>query len=157
MASDRPFNIAVGNEAMWRSFVKVIGRAELADDERFNKLGRRIKNRDALTAEINAALAAKPSTDWMDLFNEAGIPSGPILTIEEMFAHPQAAAREMLVRMAHPALGEFKTTGLGVKLSDTPGRITLPPLVGEHTDEVLSANDFTPAEIARLRELKAIR
>jgi crotonobetainyl-CoA:carnitine CoA-transferase CaiB-like acyl-CoA transferase len=157
MASDRPFNIAVGNEAMWRSFVKVIGRAELADDERFNKLGRRIKNRDALTAEINAALAAKPSTDWMDLFNEAGIPSGPILTIEEMFAHPQAAAREMLVRMAHPALGEFKTTGLGVKLSDTPGRITRPPLVGEHTDEVLSANDFTPAEIARLRELKAIR
>ena len=157
MASDRPFNIAVGNEAMWRTFVKVIGRAELADDERFNKLGRRIKNRDALTAEINAALKAHPAQHWMDLFNEAGIPSGPILTIEEMFQHPQSAAREMLVKMAHPALGEFKTTGLGVKLSDTPGRITRPPLVGEHTDEVLFANGFTHDEVAHLREVKAIK
>jgi crotonobetainyl-CoA:carnitine CoA-transferase CaiB-like acyl-CoA transferase len=157
MASDRPFNIAVGNEAMWRTFVKVIGCAELADDERFNKLGRRIKNRDALTAEINAALKAHPVQHWMDLFNEAGIPSGPILTIEEMFQHPQSAAREMLVKMAHPALGEFKTTGLGVKLSDTPGRITRPPLVGEHTDEVLLTNGFTHEEVAHLREVKAIK
>jgi crotonobetainyl-CoA:carnitine CoA-transferase CaiB-like acyl-CoA transferase len=157
MAADRPFNIAVGNEAMWRTFVKVIGRAELAEDERFNKLGRRIKNRDALTAEINAALGAHPSQHWMDLFNEAGIPSGPILTIEEMFQHPQAAAREMLVKMAHPTIGEFKTTGLGVKLSETPGRITRPPLVGEHTENVLLANGFTTAEIAHLRAVKAIK
>ena len=157
MAADRPFNIAVGNEAMWRTFVKAIGRAELAEDDRFNKLGRRIKHRDLLTAEINAALKAHPAQHWMDLFNEAGIPSGPILTIEEMFLHPQAAARELLVKLAHPALGEFKTTGLGVKLSDTPGRIARPPLVGEHTDEVLSAHGFTPAEIAHLRAVKAIR
>jgi crotonobetainyl-CoA:carnitine CoA-transferase CaiB-like acyl-CoA transferase len=155
--SDRPFNIAVGNEAMWRSFVKVIGRPELAGDERFTKLGRRIKNRDALTAEINAALKAHPAQYWIDLFNETGIPSGPILTIEEMFNHPQAAAREMLVKLAHPALGEFKTTGLGVKLSETPGRITRPPLVGEHTDEVLGAHGFTDDEIAHLRAIKAIR
>jgi crotonobetainyl-CoA:carnitine CoA-transferase CaiB-like acyl-CoA transferase len=157
MASDRPFNIAVGNEAMWRAFVKVIGRAELAEDERFNRLGRRIKNRDELTAEINSALKAHPAQHWMDLFNQSGIPSGPILTIEEMFQHPQAAAREMLVKLAHPALGEFKTTGLGVKLSDTPGRITRPPLVGEHTDEVLTAHGFTRDEVAHLREIKAIK
>ena len=156
-AADRPFNIAVGNEAMWRTFVKVIGRAELSEDERFNKLGRRIKNRDALTAEINAALGAHPSQYWMDRFNDAGIPSGPILTIEEMFNHPQAAAREMLVKMAHPGIGEFKTTGLGVKLSDTPGRITRPPLVGEHTEDVLLGSGFTEAEIAHLRSVKAIR
>ena len=157
MASDRPFNIAVGNEAMWRTFVKVIGRAELADDQRFNKLGRRIKHREELSAEINAALKAHPAEHWMSLFNEAGIPSGPILTIEEMFRHPQSVAREMLVKLAHPALGEFKTTGLGVKLSETPGRITRPPLVGEHTEEVLRAHGFTPAEVAHLREVKAIR
>jgi crotonobetainyl-CoA:carnitine CoA-transferase CaiB-like acyl-CoA transferase len=157
MASDRPFNIAVGNEAMWRSFVKVIGRPELAGDERFTKLGRRIKNRDALTAEINTALKAHPAQHWIDLFNETGIPAGPILTIEEMFNHPQAAAREMLVKLAHPALGEFKTTGLGVKLSDTPGKISRPPLVGEHTDEVLGAHGFTDEEIAHLRAIKAIR
>ena len=157
MASDRPFNIAVGNEAMWRTFVKVIGREDLAADDRFIKLGRRLKNRDGLTAEINLALKAHPAQYWMDLFNESGIPSGPILTIAEMFQHPQSAAREMLVKLAHPAIGEYKTTGLGVKLSETPGHITRPPLVGEHTDEVLLVNGFTPKEIAHLREVKAIR
>src|ERR1700726_3069297 len=70
--SDRPVNIAAGNEAMWRSFVKVIGRPELAGHERYTKLGRRIKNRDALTAEINAALKAHPAQYWIDLFNETG-------------------------------------------------------------------------------------
>jgi crotonobetainyl-CoA:carnitine CoA-transferase CaiB-like acyl-CoA transferase len=156
-ASDRPFNIAVGNEAMWRIFVKVIGRPELAEDARFDAPGRRLKNRDALTAEVNAALITDNAQQWMDRFNEAGIPSGPILNMEEMFSHPQIAAREMLVRMAHPVIGEFKTTGLGVKLAATPGQISRPPLAGEHTEEVLRACGYSADELAHLRELKAIR
>lgn len=156
-ASDRPFNIAVGNEAMWRTFVKTIGRPELAVDPRFDKLGHRLKNRDALTAEINAALKDHPAQHWIDRFNDAGIPSGPILTIEEMFNHPQAAARELLLRMPHPALGEFKTAGLAVKLATTPGRPSRPPLVGEHTAETLTALGYTPEELDHLRKIKAIR
>ena len=157
MASDRPFNIAVGNEAMWRTFVNVIGRPDLATDSRFGKLGHRIKNRAALTEEINSALKTHPAQHWMDLFNEAGIPSGPIQTIEEMFNHPQIAVREMLLKMAHPVIGEFKTTGLGVKLAETPGRVSRPPLVGEHTEEVLLAHGYTADELAHLREIKAIK
>jgi crotonobetainyl-CoA:carnitine CoA-transferase CaiB-like acyl-CoA transferase len=156
-AADRPFNIAVGNEAMWRTFVNVIGRPELATDPRFDKLGHRIKHRAALTDEINAALKNHPAAHWMDLFNQSGIPSGPIQTIEEMFNHPQIAAREMLLKMAHPALGEFQTTGLGVKLGDTPGHVTRPPLVGEHTEQVLLAHGYTREELAHLREIKAIK
>jgi crotonobetainyl-CoA:carnitine CoA-transferase CaiB-like acyl-CoA transferase len=156
-ASDRPFNIAVGNEAMWRTFVKVIGRHELAQDVRFDAPGRRLKNRDALTAEVNSALLTNTAQEWMDRFNEAGIPSGPILNMEEMFTHPQIAAREMLVRLAHPIIGEFKTTGLGVKLATTPGKIHRPPLVGEHTEEVLRTYGYTTDELAHLRGLKAIR
>jgi len=87
-ASDRPFNIACGNEAMWKKFVNVIGRPELADDERFRSSGRRLKNRAALTEEINRALASHPAEHWIQLLNREGIPSGPILTIEEMFKHP---------------------------------------------------------------------
>src|SRR5229473_668912 len=83
-AADRPFNIAVGNEAMWRTFVVVIGRPELASDERFMTLGQRLKNRDGLTAEINRALAVHPADHWIDALNRGGIPAGPILTIEEM-------------------------------------------------------------------------
>lgn len=156
-ASDRPFNIAVGNEAMWRTFVKVINRPELAGDERFDAPGRRLKNRDALTAEVNTALAINTAQQWMDRFNESGIPSGPILNMEEMFIHPQVAAREMLVRMVHPEIGEFKTTGLGVKLGETPGRIGRPPLIGEHTEEVLRTHGYSTDDLAHLREIKAIR
>ncbi|MGH8012707.1 MAG: CaiB/BaiF CoA transferase family protein [Candidatus Binataceae bacterium] len=155
-ASDRPFNIAVGNEAMWRGFVDVIGRPELAADPRFDRLGHRIKNRAELTAEINQALASHPASHWIDLLNRKGIPAGPIQTLEEVFAHPQIAAREMLVRLLHPARGEILTTGLGVKLSETPGRITRPPLLGEHTEEVLLAYGFSADEITRLREAHAI-
>jgi crotonobetainyl-CoA:carnitine CoA-transferase CaiB-like acyl-CoA transferase len=154
--ADRPFNIAVGNEAMWRKFVGVIGRPELAQDERFANVAQRVRNRPTLTAEINRALEPHPAEYWIDLLNREGIPSGPILTIEEMFNHPQIAAREMLLKMPHPAIGTYLTTGLAAKLSGTPGKITRPPLLGEHTEEVLRANGFSAAEIARLRELKAV-
>ena len=85
---------------MWRKFVGVIGRPELAKDNRFTGTGHRLKYRDALTAEINRALAAHPAQYWIDLLNREGIPAGPILTIEEMFNHPQTAAREMLLQAA---------------------------------------------------------
>ncbi len=85
------------------------------------------------------------------MLNREGIPSGPILTIEEMFKHPQTAAREMLLKMPHPELGEFLTTGLAAKLESTPGKVTRPPLVGEHTDEVLAAHGYSADELKRLR------
>jgi crotonobetainyl-CoA:carnitine CoA-transferase CaiB-like acyl-CoA transferase len=155
-AADRPFNIAVGNEAMWRTFVRVIGRPELGEDPRFDRLGRRVKNRDDLTAEVNRALAGHPARHWMDLFNQNGIPSGPILSMEEMFQHPQIAARQMMLTLPHPVHGEIKTTGLGVKLSATPGKVSRPPLAGEHTDEILAEYGFTAEELRKLREAKAI-
>src|SRR5271155_3683492 len=150
-AADRPFNIAVGNEAMWRKFVGIIGRPELANDDRFTGTGHRIKYREALTAEINQALAPHPADHWIEVLNREGIPSGPILTIEEMFKHPQTAAREMLLKLPHPELGEFLTTGLAAKLELTPGKITRPPPAGEHTDEVLAAHGYTADELKRLR------
>jgi crotonobetainyl-CoA:carnitine CoA-transferase CaiB-like acyl-CoA transferase len=150
-AADRPFNISVGNPAMWKKFVVLIGRPDLEQDERFHGVRRRVQNRAALSAEVNAALAAHRADYWIDELNKAGIPSGPILTMEEIFAHPQIAAREMLLRIPHPRLGTFLTTGLGVKLDQSPGRVTRPPLFGEHTDEVLAAHGFGPEERARLR------
>jgi crotonobetainyl-CoA:carnitine CoA-transferase CaiB-like acyl-CoA transferase len=155
-ASDRSFNIACGNETMWHALAAAIGRPELKDDPRFSSLGHRIKHRAALTAEIDRALASDTAQHWIDLLNRAGIPAGPIMTIEEMFNHPQIAAREMLLRLPHPVRGEIMTTGLGVKLSETPGHVTRPPLVGEHTAEVLAARGFSDEELTRLREARAI-
>ena len=65
--------------------------------------------------------------------------------------HPQTAAREMLLKMPHPELGEYLTTGLAAKLEATPGKITRPPLVGEHTDEILAAHGYSPDDLKRLR------
>jgi CoA:oxalate CoA-transferase len=155
-ASDRPFNIACGNEAMWKKFVRVIDRPELADDERFSSSGRRLKNRAALTEQINRALAPHPAEHWIQSLNRQGIPSGPILSVEEMFKHPQTAAREMLLKMPHPELGEYLTTGLAAKLYSTPGNITRPPLVGEHTDEVLAAHGYALDDLKRLRSAGVI-
>ena len=155
-AADRPFNIACGNDQMWQKFVSVIGRPELAQDERFVTAGKRIRNRDALSAEINRALASHDTAYWMDAFNRAGIPSGPILTIQEMFEHPQIEAREMLLRLAHPAMDAFTTTGLAVKMSATPGEVRRPPMLGEHTAEVLAASGYSAAEIAGLRDAGVI-
>jgi crotonobetainyl-CoA:carnitine CoA-transferase CaiB-like acyl-CoA transferase len=149
-ASDRPFNIACGNETMWQKFAPAIGRAELLDDARFKTTTSRVRNRDALSAEIDRALKAHPSAYWIELLNREGIPSGPILTVEEILNHPQTAAREMVLRLAHPVLGEIRTTGLPAKLSETPGKITRPPLAGEHTREVLAAAGFSANEIERL-------
>ncbi len=149
--SDRPFNIAVGNESMWRKFVGVIGRQELARDQRFSSARDRVRNRAALTDEINRALASQTAQWWIDTLNREGIPAGPILTVEEILNHPQTAAREMLLKLPHPTLREVLTTGLAVKLADTPGKITRPPLVGEHTDAVLRAHGYSADEIAKLR------
>jgi crotonobetainyl-CoA:carnitine CoA-transferase CaiB-like acyl-CoA transferase len=156
-AADRPFNIAVGNDAMWRSFVKVIDRPDLADNPAFDSAGHRLKHRNELTEQINAALKVHPAEYWIDLFNRSGIPAGPILTVAEMFSHPQTLAREMLLTLPHPVHGLFRTTGLGVKLTATPGAVARPPLLGEHTAEVLEGYGYTAAELARLRAEGAIK
>jgi crotonobetainyl-CoA:carnitine CoA-transferase CaiB-like acyl-CoA transferase len=83
--------------------------------------------------------------------NKAGVPAGPVLTMEQVFSDPQVLARAMKVELTHPEVGRFTTTGLPVKLSHTPGAIERrPPLYGEHTREVLLECELTSAEIARL-------
>lgn len=152
-ARDGYLNIAAGNDDMWRKLADVLARPQWLDDPRFANAFVRIQNRDALSGEIEAALAGGDVSEWVQHINAAGVPCGPVLDIAQVFADPQVLARDMLVQLPHPEVGTFKTTGLPVKLSQTPGRIARrPPLLGEHTDEVLRECGITDAEIARLRE-----
>src|SRR5271154_3597479 len=125
--ADRPINIAVGNETMWRSFVQIIERPEMAQDERFRSLAYRLKNRDLLTAEIERVLSARDADYWIEQFNRVGIPCGPILTVEEMFAHPKIPGGETRLTLPHPAVAAFLITGPAPNLFDPPGRVPRPP------------------------------
>ena len=156
-ARDGYLNIAAGSEPMWRELARELGRDDWLTDERFAHPGQRLRHRDELTAELEDALASAGVDRWVERLNAAGVPAGPVLDIEQVFSDPQVLARRMLVELPHPELGTFLTTGLPVKLSESPGAIERrPPLHGEHTEEVLSELGLSPGEIAALRKEEVI-
>lgn len=156
-ARDGFLNIAAGNPAMWRKLTVALDRESWQSDEQFADEAARLRNRDALTAAIEDALAADDVAGWVECINAAGVPCGPVLDLAQVFSDPQVLARQMLVSLPHPEVGTFQTTGLPIKLSETPGAIERrPPLHGEHCDEILSEFGFTAAEIADLRENEVI-
>jgi formyl-CoA transferase/CoA:oxalate CoA-transferase len=156
-ARDGYLNIASGSDAMWGRLARALDRPDWLEDPRFRGHVDRVKSRDALTAELESVLGENSVEHWVDRINAAGVPCGPVLDIEQVFEDPQVLARRMLVELPHPEVGTYRTTGLPVKLSHTPGAITRrPPLLGEHTDEVLAEAGYGPGEIASLRESEIV-
>ncbi len=151
-ARDGYLNVAAAKPAMWKQLARALGREDWLSDERFADPLARVRHRAALTEEIEAALSKADVADWVERLNAVGIPTGPVLNVEQVFADPQVLARGMLVELPHPEVGTFRTTGLPIKLTATPGRIERrPPLLGEHTEEVLLACGLTRDAIADLR------
>ncbi len=137
---------------MWEKLARALGRAEWLADARFRGPLERLRHRDALSAALEAVLATRDVAHWVELLNAAGVPTGPVLDLKQVFEDPQVLAREMLVELPHPEVGTFRTTGLPVKLSQTPGAIRRrPQLHGEHSDEVLRECGLSTDEIVRLR------
>jgi formyl-CoA transferase/CoA:oxalate CoA-transferase len=156
-ARGRWLNIAAANDAIWQRLCGALDRPVWLADPRFANALARIRHRDELTAEIEAVLAGAEVEHWVRVLNAAGVPAGPVLDVAEVFADPQVLARGMLVELPHPELGTFRTTGLPVKLSRTPGRIERrPPLHGEHGDEILLECGLSRSEIDALRRDGAI-
>ena len=150
-AGDGYLNIAAGNPAMWSKLARALGRDEWLDADDFASPAARVKNREALTTAIESELASAPVAHWVELLNGVGVPCGPVLGIDEVFADPQVRAREMRVELPHPELGTVKLTGLPIKLSETPGAIERrPPLFGEHGAEILGEAGYAPNEIRAL-------
>jgi crotonobetainyl-CoA:carnitine CoA-transferase CaiB-like acyl-CoA transferase len=136
----RDGHITVGGNTprLWERLCEAIGRPELASDPRFAGNDDRMAHRAELTAELEAALAARSTDEWVSVLIEAGVPCGPIHDYRQVFDDPHTRAREMEVTLQHPVEGSIRALGIPVKLSDTPGTIRRPaPLLGEHTDEVL--------------------
>lgn len=158
-AADGWFNVAAGNDRLFGALAQALGRPELADDPRFATNADRVANLEALNEIITPIWKTKPAADWIAALDAADVPAGPILPVDEVLAHPQVQAREMVTEVAHPTAGAVRLVGNPVKLSETPARVELaPPLLGQHTAEVLRVMlDMTDEAVADLAARGVIR
>jgi formyl-CoA transferase/CoA:oxalate CoA-transferase len=157
-AADAPLMVAVGSDGLWRRFTAATGLDELTDDPRYATNPDRVSNRDTLRPRIEKALATRTTAEWTELLGAAGVPAGPVSTVPEALAHPQVAARDMVVELEHPIAGTVKTLGSPLKLSGNPASIRrAAPVLGQHTDEVLAELGFSAGDIAALHEKGVVR
>jgi crotonobetainyl-CoA:carnitine CoA-transferase CaiB-like acyl-CoA transferase len=132
--------LAVGNDGQFRKFAEEIGQPALAEDERFATNAARVENLEVLEALLINTLATRTITEWVDAFSEAGVPSGPINTIGRVFDEPQVQHRKMLRDIPHPLSGTVKQVVSPLNFRDAPLAFDkAPPLLGEHTEEILKA------------------
>ena len=129
----------------------------MARDPRYARNAGRVGARAELVPLLACVLQTRSRADWLTALEAAKVPSGPINDLAEVFADPQVCARGMTVRLAHPLAGEVELVASPLRLSATPVQYRrAPPLLGQHTDEVLAEVGLDAAEIARLRSLRAI-
>lgn len=157
-ASDGHLIIAVGNESQYRRLCEVVGQPELATDQRFASNEMRVKNRDEMGRLLGEAFRTRSMREWLDALERAGVPCGPINTLDEVFADPQVRARGMRIDLPHPTLGSAPSVANPIKYSATPVSYrSAPPTLGADTEEVLrNILDLAPAEIEKLRSIGAI-
>jgi crotonobetainyl-CoA:carnitine CoA-transferase CaiB-like acyl-CoA transferase len=156
-ATDGWLTIGGANQGNWERLVRVLNAPELLEDARFASNAERMKNLDALTVSLSSRISRWRKGELIQALDAAGVPCGPINSIADVAADPQALAREMVVELEHPRAGRTRALGLPVKLSRTPGKVTRPaPTFGQHTREVLAEFGFSAAEIEALYAAKAV-
>lgn len=153
-ARDGFFCLAVGNDGQWQKLCALLNQPALAQDPRFATNPARVQHREELIARLQEIFQAQELDFWLEEIAAAGIPCGPVQTVDQVFSDPQVLARGMVWMMPHPTAGEISLVGSPLKLSETPVAARLhPPLLGEHTEEVLtSLLGYSAEEIVRLQK-----
>jgi len=137
-AADGYFVMGATNQKLWRKLCDLLERPDLLDDERFANVSQRLAHREALMAELERSFAARTAEAWIETLLAAGIPAGPILTYPEAFESEHGRHRAMRIEIDHPVEGKVPNIGFAVKMMGTPQQVRRPPpLLGEHTREVL--------------------
>jgi len=145
--------LACGNDNLFGRFCEVAGCPQLADDPRFATNGKRVENRAALVPLLDEIFAKRTTHEWVEALEAAGVPSGPINTIQQVFEEPQVVARGMRIELDHPLAGKVPLVASPMRFSGTPLEFELPPpTLGQHTDAILTGMlGMSGDEIAQLR------
>ena len=155
--SDSYVNIAATGQKIWERFCEAADATALLHKPEYQGGAARSKNRDALNAEIQTYMAKRTSADWVERLNQAGVPCGPIYSIDQMFADPQVRHLKMAQSVTRKDKSKMQLVAQPVMLSRTPSHFAAPPPeLGQHTDAVLKEFGFSAHDIAALRKAKAV-
>ena len=151
--SDGHINVAAAGNRMWNIVCQATGRPDLATRPEFKEAEDRAKNRKALNEEMTRGLATRTSAEWVDIFNKAGVPCGPIYRMDQVFADPQVKHMQASAEVQHRRLGKLRLINQPVKLSRTPAKlVAATPERGEHTEEVLAGLGFSKGDIEKMKK-----
>jgi crotonobetainyl-CoA:carnitine CoA-transferase CaiB-like acyl-CoA transferase len=154
---DGYINIATAGQKTWQRFCEAVGATALMERPEYKTAEARSKNRDALSPEIDNHLAAATSAEWVERLNKAGVPSGPIYSIDQVFADPQVQHLGIVQSVTMKDKSKMRLLGQPVGLSRTPSRLAArPPDLGEHTNAILKEFGFSARDIAALHKAKAL-
>jgi crotonobetainyl-CoA:carnitine CoA-transferase CaiB-like acyl-CoA transferase len=138
-AQDAYLTLGVANNSLWERTCRALDRGDLVRDPRFDTEANRVTHRDMLIPMLNEILGARPADEWLERLEKAGVPAGKIKTVAEVCESPHLKARGMVVKLPHPKAGSITVMGVPIRLHDTPGAASVPPpLLGQHTDEILT-------------------
>jgi crotonobetainyl-CoA:carnitine CoA-transferase CaiB-like acyl-CoA transferase len=155
---DKWITVGASNQNTWLNLIDALGRKELQENEKFSSNANRMQNVTELTEILKKELEKKTSAEWLTLFDEKGLPCGPINTVTEMFEDPQTIERKMIVDVKNEKAGSFKAIGMPIKFSDTKVEDTKEsPTFGQHTKQILLDYGFESNEIDYLTVKNVIK
>ncbi len=150
--------IGAANQRNWERLARAIDRPDLLADPSFADNAQRMANLPALVETLTATLKTRPTQEWLTLLDQAEVPAGPVLTLDQVYAHPQTRARNMEIEIDHPIAGRVHAIGFPVKYSATPPRIYRPaPVLGQHSFQILQSLGLSAEECKQLETEGVVR